>query len=326
MSYPKIGFVGTGGTIAFVGSSPLDIIEYTDTKHILGLEALIKEVPSLAEICIPIPYSLVAVDSIEMAPKHWLTLRDTVTRLLREDIAGVVVTHGTATLEETSYFLDLVIDDDRPVVVTGAMRPISALSTDAHLNIINACRIASAEASRGLGTLVGMSGLIHAARYVTKLNTYSVEAFGAANGGAVGEVVGPNVHYFSRPSRAPTLTPVATLLPRVDIVMSYAGSDGFAIDAAVERQAQAIVVAGFAPGNVTPADLEAMRRARSRGVQIIQASRTMRGQTLNRSDLKRERFIAAGGLTPQKARVLAMVAIASGLDADELQQTFEDAA
>ena len=323
MTLPTVSFVGTGGTIASVGRSPLDTIEYLEANQMLDLESLLEHVPWLGEICIPRLYPFAPVSSMAMGPEQWLALAEVIGGALKEDIAGIVVSHGTSTLEETAFFLDLVIDDPRPVVITGAMRPISALSSDGHLNLIDAAQVASDEGSRGLGALVVMSGRIHAARYATKLSTYSVEAFGAANGGVMGEVLGSDVHYFTKPERLRKMTPVIPL-PRVDLLISYPGSDGFAIDAAIEKQAKGIVMAGFGPGDVNAAELEALRRARSLGIQIIQASRTMGGQVLTRSDLKRDGFIAAGRLTPQKARVLAIVAISVGLAGPEMQQVFND--
>ena len=244
---------------------------------------------------------------------------------LRDDVDGLVLTHGTATLEETAYFLDITLDDPRPVVVTGAMRPISAYSSDAHLNLLNATRVALT-ASSGRGVLVSLGDHIHAARYATKTQTYVLNAFQSLNSGPLGEVVGEHVHYSVAAQSGPTLALAGSSLPRVDIVMSYAGSDGFAIDAALGCGASAIVVAGFGPGDVTPAELDAMRRANGAGVVIVQASRTLGGQVLTRSDLKDESFIAAARLTPQKARVLTMVTLASGAEKRDLQTLFESAA
>ena len=325
MSLPKLAFIGTGGTLASVGRSSLDLIEYLDAGEMLDIDSIIERVPALQEVCDPHPHPFATMASMSMGPEPWLTLSDTVSNALAGDVAGVVITHGTATLEETAYFLDLVIDDERPVVLTGAMRPFSGLSPDAHLNIVNAAQVAAAESSRGLGALVVLSGLIHCARYATKCTTYRVDAFTAANGGPVGEIAGPEVHYFSHPPRAPRIVPGKPPLPRVDITFSYAGGDGFAIDAAAEQGAKGIVAAGFAPGDVTPAELEALRRARAKGVEIIQATRTMGGQVLTRSDLVAEGFVAAGRLTPQKARVLAMLGISAGIRGTELQKVFEDA-
>ena len=245
---------------------------------------------------------------------------------LRDDVDGLVLTHGTATLEETAYFLDITLDDPRPVVVTGAMRPISAYSSDAHLNLLNATRVALTASSRGRGVLVSLGDHIHAARYATKTQTYVLNAFQSLNSGPLGEVVGEHVHYSVAAQSGPTLALAGSSLPRVDIVMSYAGSDGFAIDAALGCGASAIIVAGFGPGDVTPAELDAMRRANGAGVVIVQASRTLGGQVLTRSDLKGESFIAAARLTPQKARVLTMVALASGAEKRDLQTLFESAA
>jgi L-asparaginase len=263
---------------------------------------------------------------MSIGPEQWVELKKAVHECFRHDVAGVVITHGSATLEETAYFLDLVIDDERPIVFTGAIRPISAVSTDALLNVIGAASIAADPASSQLGCLVTLGGEIHAARYATKLGTYSVNSFSSSNGGPIGEVIGSRVHYFVKPFKKFKLAPKVLPLPRVDIVISYAGSDGYAIDAAIVKGAKGIVVAGFGPGDVTKSELESMRRARAKGVEVVQSSRTIRGQVLTRTDLRHEGFVAAGRLTPQKARVLTMVALSAGLTGNSLQDAFEGAA
>ena len=326
MSLPKLAFIGTGGTLASMGRSSLDLIEYLDAGEMLDIESIIERVPALREVCDPHLHPFATMASMSMGPAPWLTLSDTVSTALAGDVAGVVITHGTATLEESAYFLDLVIDDERPVVLTGAMRPFSGLSPDAHLNIVNAAQVAAAESSRGLGALVVLSGLIHCAPLRHKMHYLSGRCFHRGKWRSCrGDSRARGPLFLAPAPRSRRIVPGKPPLPRVDITFSYAGGDGFAIDAAAEQGAKGIVVAGFAPGDVAPAELESLRRARANGVEIIQATRTMGGQVLTRSDLVAEGFVAAGRLTPQKARVLAMLGISAGIRGTELQKVFEDA-
>ncbi|WP_455707410.1 asparaginase [Mesorhizobium sp. ORM8.1] len=181
----------------------MDLLDYPDSEEILGAESLLERPPDIKRYCRPVPIAFGAIDSTNVTPDDWMRLKGVISTALSEDIAGVVVTHGSASLEETAYFLDLAIDDPRPVVLTGAMRPISGVSSDAPLNLINASIVASDPASRELGTLVSMNGSIHAARYAAKFHTSNLEAFASSVGGPIGEVAYASVHYSSRPAPSP---------------------------------------------------------------------------------------------------------------------------
>ena len=169
MTLPKVAFVGTGGTIASVGTDPLDLAFYSQTGKVFSLDEVLEQTPDLASVANVVRAPFKAIHSTAMGPDYWPDLARLIDRTLAEDaeIAGAVVTHGTATLEETGYYLNLVLKTDKPVVMVGAQRPPTGLSTDAFLNLVNAARVAAAPEARGLGVLVCLNGEIHAARDAT---------------------------------------------------------------------------------------------------------------------------------------------------------------
>jgi L-asparaginase len=246
----------------------------------------------------------------------------------RPQIAGFVITHGTATLEETAYFLHLTLKTDKTVVLVGAQRPASALGSDAGMNLLGAVRTALAPSARGLGVLTVLNDEIQSAREVTKTSTYRLQTFRSPDFGALGHVDGDGVHIYRRPSRrhAPdTECEVAGLtgLPRVDIAYSYAGSDGAVVDALVAAGARGIVSAGLAPGIPTPLERAALERARDAGVAIVQSSRAGSGRVALRRYLKEAGMIAADNLNPQKARILLMLALTRTQEVAGLRRLFD---
>src|SRR5262249_11041485 len=243
---------------------------------------------------------------------------------------GVVITHGTATLEETAYFLNLSLKVAATVVVVGAQRPATGLSSDAGINLLNAVRVAGAQEARGLGVLVLLNDEIQAAREVTKASTLRLETFRSPDLGMLG-YADPDgrVAIYRKPARrhAPDTefdVRGRTDLPRVDIAASYAGADGAAIQAFIAAGARAIVSASLPPGVTTPAEMEALLEARRRGVLIALSSRAGSGRVLPRAVLRERGFVVADNLSPQKARVLAMVALTRTDDPSEVQRIFDE--
>jgi L-asparaginase len=330
-SRPRVAFIGTGGSISTVGRHSLDLFEYGFYGRTLPVDELLALFPEVAQVAEVQPVPFRTLPSTAVTPHDWLELN----RLIHEVAvqapgpAGIVVTHGTATLEETAYFLNLTLKVALPVVLVGAQRPPNGLSTDAGLNLVNAARVAGAAASRGKGVLVLLNDEIQAAREVTKTSTYRLETFRSPDLGMLGYAdADGSVVYYRQPTRrhAPdTEFDVRGLseLPRVDIVYSYAGSDGAAIEALVERGARGLVSAGLAPGRVTPAELRALTRARERGVLVVQSSRAGSGRVPRHTQLDQLGFVAADNLNPQKARVLAMLALSRGQDQRQTQRLFD---
>src|SRR5271169_1605317 len=242
---PRIVVIGTGGTISSLGASSLDVLDYPDFGQKLSCEALLERFPETRLVADPVPVTFRQVGSTEIGPKEWTELRALIHRIARDDpaIAGFVIPHGTATLEETGFFLNLTLAVSQPVVLVGAQRPASALGTDAGMNLVNALRVAGSPKSHGKGVLAVLNDEIHAARDVVKTSTYRVQTFRSVDFGALGHVDGDGVHFFRSPLRAHMPDTAfsgldLTALPRVDIVYSYAGADGALVDAAVAAGAR----------------------------------------------------------------------------------------
>ncbi|MEZ5909827.1 MAG: asparaginase [Hyphomicrobiaceae bacterium] len=326
---PKVALIGTGGTISAVGKGPLDLQDYTETGRMLHADELLARFPDVASVADVTPVRFRAVPSTAISFPEWKEVVLLADKLVTEQpgLAGIVVNHGTATLEETAYALSLTAKVPVPIVLVGAQRPSSALSTDAGLNLVNAVRTAASPDARGLGVLVVLNDEIHAAREVTKTSNFRLQTFRTPDFGALGHCDGDAVAFYRRPLRraAPdTEFDIRTLerLPRVDIAYGHAGSDGTAVRAFVEAGAEGIVAAGLPPGMSTPADYEALKAAAAGGVIVLQSSRAMSGRTYANHRSRAGGFLAADNLTPQKARILLALALTRTRDKDEIRRIF----
>src|ERR1700686_149316 len=237
---PRIAVIGTGGTISSLGASSLDVLDYPEFGQKLSCEALLERFPETRLVVEPVPITFRQVGSTAIGPADWLELRALIHRMAGEDpaLAGFVIPHGTATLEETAFFLNLTLGVSQPVVLVGAQRPASALGTDAGTNLVNALQVAGAPEARGLGVLVVLNNEINAARDVVKTSTYRVQTFRSFDFGALGHVDGDGVQFYRAPLKLHMPDTVFAgrefdPLPRVDIVLSYAGADTALIDAAI---------------------------------------------------------------------------------------------
>src|SRR6516162_4498489 len=244
---PIVAAIGCGGTISSIGRDSLDVLDYPDFGTKLPIEEVVGRVAELARLAEVVSVPFRSVGSTAIGPPEWLELVATIHRLAQErpDLAGFVIPHGTATLEETAYFLHLTLKTDKPVVVVGAQRPASALSSDAGMNLLGAVRAASAPGARGLGVLVLLNDEMHCAREATKTSTYRLHTFHSPDFGLLGHIDGDGVQIYRRPLRphAPdTEFDVRGLLslPRVDITYSYGGTDGAAVAAFVAAGARGI--------------------------------------------------------------------------------------
>ncbi len=316
---PRVAVIGTGGTISSVGRGPLDLIDYSAKGEVLDIHGVLARVPELALVADVLPVPFKAIPSTALAWPEWKEMLLICDRLVSEhpDLAGIVITHGTASLEETAYFLSLTLKIPIPVVLVGAQRPASALAGDGPMNLVNACRVAADPGARGLGALVLLNDEIQAAREVTKTSTLRMQTFRTPDFGALGHADADLIAWYRRPLRrlAPdTEFDVRGLeaLPRVDIAYAYAGADGAAIDAFVAAGAKGIVTAGFAPGFVTPAMAHAMEAAVAKGVAVVTSSRAGSGRAAVTTRGAKSGFVPADNLNPQKARILLSLAIAAG--------------
>jgi L-asparaginase len=327
---PRVALIATGGTIDSVGHDRLDLWKYGATGKRLGPGELLAAVPEVQDIADVAEIEFRKLASHALVDADWLDLARTIQAIVEADSAnGIVVTHGTNTLEETAYFLTLALKTDRPVVVVGSMRPASALSADGYLNLVNAIRVAASPVARGQGVVVVLNDTILSARDVTKTATYRVETFNGRDLGPLGYADADGQVVFSHQTlRRHTLETEfdvrdLTSLPRVDVVVSYVGADGALIDAAVAAGARGIVSAGTGSGRPTPAEEDALVRAHQRGVVICQSSRVGSGRVVRGPSQTKHGFVAADNLQPWKARVLLALALTKTSDPDEIQRMFD---
>ena len=327
---PKVAVVGTGGTISSMGKHRLELMSYINHGEILDVYELLTLTPEVNEVAdvVPVPYA--ALVSPAIGPPEWLALLATVNELPAEhpDLAGIVITHGTATLEETAWFLNLTARVDVPIVVVGAQRPATGLSSDGPLNLVNAIRVAGSSSACGLGVLVVMNDEINAARDVTKTSGTRLQTFRTPDFGVLGHVDEDAVAVYRAPLRrhAPDtefrLGPDIEDLPRVDVVTAYAGADGTAVDAFVRAGARGLVAVGFPPGLNPPAMLDGLRRAREQGLVIVQASRAIGGRAPSIPLLQAPDTVLADNLDPVKARILLMLALTRTSDTTTISEMF----
>ncbi|MBO6562730.1 MAG: asparaginase [Nisaea sp.] len=329
MSKPKVAVIGTGGTIASIGKTPLDILDYGANKKMIGIEEIIAMFPIVHEVAevVPVPYQ--AIPSPSVGFKEWRDLVLKIDELAKDpDLDGIVVTHGTASLEETAYALHLTVKADIPVVVVGSQRPSSALSTDAGFNLVNGIRTAGSPDAKGMGVMTLLNDEIQCAREVTKTSTYRMQTFRTPDFGCLGHADGDAVVFYRKPLRkhAPdTEFDIRKIdaMPRVDIAYAYTGSDGTACRAFLEAGAQGIVSAGFAPGFCGPGDEEVLREAVKKGVVVVQSTRAGSGRTFMSTKIKECGFLIADNLNPQKARILLSLALTVTKDPDEIARIFQ---
>jgi len=240
-------------------------------------------------------------------------------------VKGVVVTHGSNTVEETSYFLSLTVRSEKPVVLTAAQRQFTTLSSDSPKNFLQAVRVAVSDDAKGKGALVVANDLINAARDVTKNISYRVETYNSRDLGALGFVDEDQVTFYRAPARKVAGFDVSRLqaLPRVDIIYTYAGADGALIEAAVNQKAEGIVIAGFPTGSGTPAMDEAVKRVAAKGIAVVMTNRGGMGRVTDTRASENRPLIWGDNLTPPKARILLMLALTATKDRAEIQRIFQ---
>lgn len=326
-SLPRIRILATGGTIA--GAQTGDRARGYRAGA-FSVEALIAAVPQLAALAALEVEPVAAIGSQDMDDATWLRLAAR-TQAAADDsaITGVVITHGTDTMEETAFFLNLVVRTAKPIVLVGAMRPATAMSADGPMNLYNAVAVAADPAAVGRGALVVANDEIHFAREITKTNTTQVGTFRSGHRGLAGLVNNGRLHLYGPPVRRHTTASEFTLagisaLPRVDIIYAHAGMDRKLIDAAVQAGARGLVLAGVGDGNAGSLALRAAAEAAAAGIAVVRSSRTGGGVVERNieTDDDTSGFIAADELNPQKSRVLLMLGLTCTADPRVLQEYF----
>jgi len=311
---PHIVILATGGTIA--GSAETQTqAGYTSGQ--VGVDVLINAVPQLKDLARVTGEQISNVGSQDMSDAIWLKLAKRINELLADDdVDGVVITHGTDTLEETGYFLDLTVHSSKPVVMTAAMRPSTALSADGPLNIFNAVAVAADPQAAGRGVMIVANDDIHDARSLTKTNTTDVQTFLSPERGLLGVCLYGENRWFRKPYKVHTADSEFSVenvekLPRVDVIYITADVSPDLIDCAVEHGAKGIVTAGVGNGNMTGPALEAVKRAVAKGVVVVRSSRVTAGSTGRNVEIKDDELgtVASLELNPAKARVLLKLAL-----------------
>tara|TARA_Y100001934_G_scaffold92716_1_gene114546 strand:- start:11762 stop:12760 length:999 start_codon:yes stop_codon:yes gene_type:complete len=331
MPAPRVAVIGTGGTISSVGKHGLDLVAYLENNKIYEVDELLNAFPETLDQGDVIPVRLRAMPSTAIGPTEWLEINSKIHQLVEEDpsLDGVVVTHGTATLEETAYFLNLTAKVEIPVVLVGAQRPASGMGTDSGINLVNAIRTAGHPDSRGRGVLGVLNDEIHFSRDMTKTSTLRQQTFKSPDFGLLGHADWDKVAYYRMPERrrAPnTEFDVRGMkdLPRVDISVTYAGTHGTAIDAFVAAGAKGIVVGTMAPGYVPPVEFEKLQAAAEKGIIIVHSTRAGSGRVADVASRRVAGTVLADNLPPQKARILLTVALTKTSDPVELQRIFDE--
>jgi L-asparaginase len=326
---PAIAVLATGGTIA---GAQAESASHAYRAGALQVGQLLDAVPGLARLARIQAEQVASIGSQNMSHAVWASLARRIEALCDDPaVDGIVVTHGTDTLEETAYFLSLVVRHDKPLVLTGAMRPATAPGADGPANVFHAVALAGCAEARGRGPLVVMNEDIHYAREVQKTACAGINAFASPNRGRAGVMRGAQANFFSRNDTVHSKVSAFSLgaleaagWPRVDVVHAGVNLGADLIDFLAER-ARGIVLAGVGDGNATDAALQALQRAAAGGVAVVRASRTGSGRVGRNVEVDDDAagFIAAGELNPQKARILLMLGLSLTRDPARLQDFFD---
>ncbi|MET0862390.1 MAG: type II asparaginase [Microbacterium sp.] len=323
----RVHILATGGTIAGTAPSPVDP-GYRSGG--LGVSALVDGVNGLRDVATLTAEQFSQVGSQDMNDGLWLDLARRVNALFAANEAdGIVITHGTDTAEETGFFLHLVVTSQRPVVLTGSMRPATSLSPDGPLNLFNAVSVAADPHARGRGVIIAINDDLHSARDVTKASTTDVQAFVSPGAGLLGTASYGRIRFFRDPTHPHTTESEfsvdgAVALPRVDIVYAHANMRADLVRASVSLGAQGIVVAGMGNGNVSTEVAQTLADVASSGVIVVRSSRVSSGDVGRNVELDDDGLglVAADQLNPQKSRVLLQLCLASGLKRGQIQDAF----
>jgi len=325
---PNVKILATGGTIAGAGVTSTTTVGYT--AAVTPVAKLISNVPELAKAANVTGEQVSQIASESMTMEIWLKLAKRVNQLLaQDDVDGIVITHGTDTLEETAYFLNLVVKSSKPVVIVGSMRPGTAMSADGPLNLFRAVVLAGSKNAIGKGVMVMLNDTINAGRDVTKTITDRVDTFQSPLLGAIGVFTGDEPVFYRQVLRKHTVNSEFDVmdlndLPRVDIVYHYAGNAGTMIEAAVKAGAKGLVHAGTGNGSIGKAEYPAVEDALKKGVVVVRSARVGSGIISRNGEADDDKygFIASDNLNPQKARILLMLALTKTTDVKKIQDYF----
>jgi L-asparaginase len=326
---PRIIVLSTGGTIA--GQQPnTDKAGYLPGKIPIG--ELLKNIPSISQKAIVQGEQIASIGSYDMTVDIWIKLARRINEIFaRHEADGIVITHGTDTQEETAYFLNLTVQSDKPVVLTGSMRPSTAVSADGAKNLYDAIIVASDVSSKGKGVMVSFNESIYDAKNVVKTNTTNVNAFSSPNTGSIGQLYDGRIFYNAQSLNKHSGSAVFDIskidsLPGVEIVYAYAGASNAAINAFINSHAAGIIIAGTGNGSFDKAILESVKDAVKKGILVVRSSRVVSGkvttQYVGTFDDSKLGTIVSDNLNPQKARILLMLALTITKDKNKIQEMF----
>lgn len=324
---PNVKILATGGTIAGSSASNTDTTDYNAGE--LGVDTLIKAVPEMTKVADVSGEQIVNVGSSEITNDTLLKLGKRINTLLASnEVDGIVVTHGTDTLEETAYFLNLVVKSTKPVVVVGAMRPATAISADGPMNLYNAVKLAANPSAKKKGVMVSFNDRIGAARYITKTHTTAVDTFKSVEQGYLGGFAGENLYFSSVLNKKHTTQTAFDIskiekLPQVDILYSHQNEGKYLYDAAVEAGAKGIVVAGSGNGSMSKTAMEGAKEAVKDGAAVVRSTRVGSGIVTHKASDDTDGLVSADSLNPQKARILLMLTLTKTSDPKKIQQYFD---
>lgn len=324
---PKIAILATGGTIAGITDDEISTTGYT--AGVIAIKELVKAVPEIESLAQIESKQIANIDSSNMNDELWLKLARETNKLLKQNIQGVVITHGTDTMEETAYFLNLTLKSDKAVVLVGAMRPSTAMGADGPKNLYNALSLATNKNAEARGVMVVMNDKILGARGVVKTHTLNVEAFSSPDFGTLGYIVDGKCYFCNEILKLHTRqTPFDVnklkILPKVDILYTYSNDgSGIAAKALFENGAQGLVIAGSGAGNIHKNQKEVLKELLKQGLKVVVSSRVLKGPVVLSEEDTKLGFISALDLNPQKARVLLMLALTQTNDTEKIKKYFE---
>jgi len=324
---PNIVILASGGTIAGAAATGT---QSAYTSGAVNIDTMLSAVPGIRDLANIKGEQISSIGSQDMSFEIMLKIAKRCNELLGTDaVDGIVITHGTDTMEETAFFLNLVVKSDKAVVLVGSMRPSTAVSADGPLNLYDGVAVAADPEARGRGVLVVMNDWIHGAHSLTKTSTTAIQTFMSPLRGLVGVSAYGKNDFYNKPSWKHTkasefdVTNVSAL-PRVDILFAYADMAPDLIDASVANGAKGIVIAGVGNGNMNKASLEAAARAAKKGVVVVRSSRVVTGTVGRNVEVNDDElgFVASDELNPQKARILLALALLNPRPVSQIQALF----
>lgn len=317
---PTIALLATGGTIAGIAKNKLITTSYTSGAA--SIDLIMAQVPQIHDLALIKAEQIANINSIDIGDELWIKLANKIQNLLTK-VDGIVITHGTDTMEETAYFLDLTIKTNKPIVLTGAMRPLTSISYDGAKNLYNAVLIASKKNGAKNGVMISMNDKIFSAKGAVKTNSLNLDAFSSPNFPNLGYIIDDMV-FFNKPVKSNLKFPMNfTKMPRVDILYTYS-NDGSSVAARAffENGSKGVVIAAGGAGEIHKDHKETLKELAKLGLKVVISSRTVCGGVVIGKEDEKFGFISAKNLNPQKARIMLMLALTKTSDTKTIQKYF----